>query len=387
MTALTHAADGAATRTARPRVPFANLRAQFAQVRDEALEALTEVAESGAYVLGPRVDAFEHAFAAAHQVKHCVAVSTGTAALHLALVAAGVGPGDEVITVPMTFVATSWAVSYCGARPVFVDVHPLTSTMDPDQVAGRITPRTRAILPVHLYGQPADLGPLREIADRRGVPLIEDAAQAHLATYRGRPVGGTGLAAAFSFFPGKNLGACGEGGAVVTNDDGVAARVRALRDHAQAQRYHHTELGFNYRMDAIQGAILGVKLRHLAGWTERRRALADRYLHQLRGRGLELPYRRPDREHAWHLFVVRHPDRDRLRAALEAQGIQTGLHYPIPVHLQQAYRALGHGPGDFPVAERIGRECMTLPLYPEMTDEQQDAVVEALVAATNKEEQ
>lgn len=387
MTALTHAADGAATRTARPRVPFANLRAQFAQVRDEALEALTEVAESGAYVLGPRVDAFEHAFAAAHQVKHCVAVSTGTAALHLALVAAGVGPGDEVITVPMTFVATSWAVSYCGARPVFVDVHPLTSTMDPDQVAGRITPRTRAILPVHLYGQPADLGPLREIADRRGVPLIEDAAQAHLATYRGRPVGGTGLAAAFSFFPGKNLGACGEGGAVVTNDDGVAARVRALRDHAQAQRYHHAELGFNYRMDAIQGAILGVKLRHLAGWTERRRALADRYLHQLRGRGLELPYRRPDREHAWHLFVVRHPDRDRLRAALEAQGIQTGLHYPIPVHLQQAYRALGHGPGDFPVAERIGRECMTLPLYPEMTDEQQDAVVEALVAATNKEEQ
>ena len=325
--------------------------------------------------------AFERAFADAHRVRHCVGVNTGTSALHLALLAAGVGPGDEVLTVPMTFVATSWAISYCGAKPVFADVDPLTGTMDPDQAADRITPRTRAILPVHLYGQPADMAPLLDLARRRGVPLIEDAAQAHLATYRGQPVGGLGLAAGFSFYPGKNLGALGEGGAVVTDDDALAARMRALRDHAQTQRYHHAEVGFNYRMDAIQGAVLGIKLRHLARWTERRRALADRYLAALHDLPLDLPYARPDREHVWHLFVVRHPNRDQIRAELEGRGIQTGLHYPVPVHLQPAYRDLGHEPGDFPVAERVGRECFTLPLYPEMTDEQQDAVIAALADA------
>ena len=325
--------------------------------------------------------AFEQAFAAAHGVKHCIGVNTGTSALHLALLTAGVGPGDEVITVPMTFVATSWAISYCSANPVFVDVDPATYTMDPDRVAKRITPRTKAIMPVHLYGQPADLAPLRAIADHYGVPLIEDAAQAHLATYRGKPVGGFGQAAGFSFYPGKNLGACGEGGAVVTDDDNIAARMRALRDHAQTQRYHHAEIGFNYRMDAMQGAVLGIKFKHLARWTERRRFLAERYLHLLRDLPLDLPLVRPDCEPVWHLFVVLHPERDRIRAALEARGIQTGLHYPIPVHLQPAYRHLGHTPGDFPVAERVGRECFTLPLYPEMTEAQQDAVIAALAEA------
>jgi dTDP-4-amino-4,6-dideoxygalactose transaminase len=324
------------------------------------------------------VTAFEEAFAAAHGVGHCIGVNTGTSALHLALIAAGVGPGDEVITVPMTFVATSWAISYCGARPVFVDVDPATYTMDPDRVADRITPRTKAIMPVHLYGQPADLGPLREVADRHGIPLIEDAAQAHLAAYQGKPVGGFGLAAGFSFYPGKNLGACGEAGAVVTNDDALAARMRALRDHAQTQRYHHAEIGFNYRMDAIQGAVLGIKFKHLARWTERRRHLAARYLTALRDLPLDLPQVAAGRDPVWHLFVVLHPDRDRVRAALEDRGIQTGLHYPVPVHLQPAYRHLGHQPGDFPVAERVGRECLTLPLYPEMTEDQQDAVVAAL---------
>ncbi len=362
----------------RVRVPFADLRAQFAQVRDEALEALAEVAESGGYVLGPRVAAFEEAFAAAHGVRHCIGVNTGTSALHLALLAAGVRPGDEVVTVPMTFVATSWAISYCGARPVFVDVDPATYTMDPNQVADRITPRTKAIMPVHLYGQPCDLGPLKELADRHGVALIEDAAQAHLATYRGKPVGGFGFATGFSFYPGKNLGACGEGGAVVTDDDAAAARMRALRDHAQTQRYHHAEVGFNYRMDAMQGAVLGIKMKHIARWTERRQQLAERYLSILRDLPLDLPCVRADRTHVWHLFVALRPDRDRVRAALEELGVQTGLHYPVPVHLQPAYKDLGHKPGDFPVAERVGRECFTLPLFPEMTEEQQDAVAAAL---------
>ena len=359
-------------------VPFSNMRAQFAQFRSEVLSALAEVAESGGYILGPHVAAFEDAFAAAHNVKHCVAVNTGTSALHLALIAAGVGSGDEVITVPMTFVATSWAISYCGATPVFVDVDPATYTMDPEKVSARISRRTKAIMPVHLYGQPADLSPLRDIADRHGIALVEDAAQAHLATYRGRPVGRFGFAAGFSFYPGKNLGACGEGGAVVTNDDAAATRMRALRDHAQTQRYHHAEIGFNYRMDAMQGAVLGIKMKHLARWTARRRELAERYLMLLRDLPIDLPCERADRESVWHLFVVLHPERDRIRAELESRGIQTGLHYPIPVHLQPAYQSLGHEAGDFPVSERIGRECFTLPLFPEMTEDQQDIVVGVL---------
>jgi dTDP-4-amino-4,6-dideoxygalactose transaminase len=354
------------------------MRAQVAQIRSEVVDALVEVVDSGGYVLGPKVTAFESAFAAAHLVKHCIGVNTGTSALHLALIASGVGAGDEVITVPMTFIATSWAISYCGAMPVYVDVDPATYTMDPGRVAAKVSRRTKAIMPVHLYGQPADLEPLRAVAAEHGIALIEDAAQAHLAAYRGRPVGGFGRAAGFSFYPGKNLGACGEGGAVVTNDDETAARMRALRDHAQTQRYHHAEIGFNYRMDAVQGAVLGVKMRHIARWTARRRELAERYLTLLCGLPLDLPCVRDDCEPAWHLFVVRHPDRDRIRAELEDRGIQTGLHYPIPVHLQPAYRGLGYGPGDFPVAERIARECFTLPLFPEMTGEQQDAVVEAI---------
>jgi dTDP-4-amino-4,6-dideoxygalactose transaminase len=257
-------------------------------------------------------------------------------------------------------------------------VDPATYTMDPNQVEAKITPRTKAILPVHLYGQPADLGALLYIGRRHGIALIEDAAQAHLAAYQGRPVGGFGWAAGFSFYPGKNLGACGEGGAVVTNDDEMAARMRALRDHAQTKRYHHAEIGFNYRMDAMQGAVLGIKMKHIARWTANRRKLAERYLTLLGDLPLGLPRVRADCEPVWHLFVVLHPERDRIRADLEDRGIQTGLHYPIPLHLQPAYQELGHEPGDFPVAERIARECFTLPLFPEMTDEQQDAVVAAL---------
>lgn len=360
------------------RVPFSDMRAQFALVRSEVMEALAEVAESGGYILGEHVRAFEAAFAAAHDVKHCIGVNTGTSALHLALIAAGVGSGDEVITVPMTFIATSWAISYCGATPVFVDVDPASYTMDPERVTAKISRRTKAIMPVHLYGQPADLAPLRAIAEHHGIPLIEDAAQAHLATYRGRSVGRFGFAAGFSFYPGKNLGACGEGGAVVTNDDKAAARMRALRDHAQTQRYHHAEIGFNYRMDAMQGAVLGIKMKHIDRWTARRRQLAGRYLTLLRDLPIDLPRVRDNCQPVWHLFVVLHSERDRIRAELESRGIQTGLHYPTPVHLQPAYQSLGYEAGDFPVSERVARECFTLPLYPEMTEEQQDSVVEAL---------
>ena len=362
----------------RPAVPFMDLKAQFRTVRDEVLPAIEEAAADAAFILGPRVAEFEDAFAAYVGANHCVAVNSGTSALHLALLAAGVGPGDEVITVPMTFVATSWAISYCGATAVYVDVDPVTYTMDPGQVEARITPRTKAILPVHLYGQPADLGALLYISRRHGIPLIEDAAQAHGATYYGRPAGSLGQSGCFSFYPGKNLGAFGGGGAVVTDDPARAARMRVLRDHAQPTRYVHTELGFNYRMDGLQGAVLRIKLNYLTDWTARRVELAARYRDRLAGLPLGLPAVGPDRTHVWHLFVVRHPDRDRVRAALADRNIQTGLHYPTPVHLQPAYSHLGYNPGDFPVTEQVARECLSLPLFPEMTDEQQDAVVAAV---------
>jgi dTDP-4-amino-4,6-dideoxygalactose transaminase len=362
-------------------VPFLDLKVQFTGLRDEVLVALAEVAESACYVLGPRVQEFEAAFAQFTGAKHCVALNSGTSALHLALIAAGVGPGDEVIAPAMTFVATAWAIRYVGATPVFADVDSQTYTLDPEQVERRITPRTRAILPVHLYGQPANLASLSAVAAKRGITLIEDAAQAHAATFQGRHVGSFGLCGCFSFYPGKNLGAYGEGGAVVTNDDEAARRIRSLRDHAQRQRYCHEELGFNYRMDAFQGAVLAIKLKHLAAWTAARRGLADRYRTELAEMGLNVPFVAADREHAWHLFVLLHENRDQIRAALAERNIQTGLHYPIPVHLQPAFRDLGHCEGDFPVSERIGRECLSLPMFPEMTDLQQSAVIEALAEA------
>lgn len=368
-----------------PPVPFLDLGAQYADLRTEICQALQEVAESSVYILGPKVAAFERAFADYLGVRHCVGVNSGTSALHLALLGAGVGPGDEVITVPMTFIATSWAISYVGATPVFVDVDPATRTMDVAQVEKQITRRTRALLPVHLYGQPADMGPLLDISQRHGIPLVEDAAQAHGARYQGRAAGSFGLCGCFSFYPGKNLGACGEGGAVVTNDDAIAARLRALRDHAQGQRYHHDEIGFNYRMDAFQGAVLQIKLKYLERWTAARCRVAERYSELLAGLPIQLPAQASGRRHVWHLYVTLLAARDRVRQKLEARGIHTGLHYPIPLHLQKAYRHLGYQEGDFPVAERIGRECLTLPLFPEMTPQQQDVVAEAVRTIVREE--
>jgi dTDP-4-amino-4,6-dideoxygalactose transaminase len=362
----------------RTPVPFMDLKGQFARLRAEVLPVLEEVAAGAGYVLGPKVAEFEQAFASFIGARHCVGVNSGTSALHLALIAAGVGAGDEVLTVPMTFIATSWAISYVGAKPVFVDVDPETYTMDVSKVKARLTPKTRAILPVHLYGQPADLGPLLELSRKYGIPLIEDAAQAHGATYGSQFAGALGQSGCFSFYPGKNLGAYGEAGAVVTNDGVIAARLRSLRDHAQEKRYHHNELGFNYRMDAFQGAVLNIKLKYVNAWTARRRELADRYHELLSDLPLKLPVAVAGRGHVWHLYVVLHAERERIRRELEAAGIQTGLHYPIPLHLQKAYQHLGYLEGDFPAAERVGRECLTLPLFPEMTDAQQDAVVSAL---------
>lgn len=361
-----------------PTVGVVDLRTQFEMLREEVTQALREVAESTLYSQGPKVAEFERDFAEFVGAKHCVGVNSGTSALHLALIAAGVGSGDEVITVPMTFIATTWAVSYVGAQPVFVDVDPRTYNLDVDQVERQITRKTRAILPVHLYGQPVDLEPLLQLSEKYGIPLVEDAAQAHGARYFGQHVGTFGQSGCFSFYPGKNLGAYGEGGAVVTNDDGVAARLRSLRNHAQDTRYYHDEIGFNYRMDSFQGAVLSIKLRYLEEWTERRRLLAARYKELLADLPLQLPYEAPDRRHVWHLFVVLHPQRDLIRQKLEAHGIVTSLHYPVPVHLQKAYRHLRYREGDFPVSERIARECLSLPMFPEMTLQQQDRVVEAL---------
>ena len=366
------------TQMTQTNVPFLDLQAQYRSIREELIAALTDVADSTRYVLGPAVADFEQEFATYMGAEHCVAVNSGTSALHLALIAAGVEAGDEVITVPMTFVATTWAITYVGAKPVFVDVDPVHYTMDPAQVEASITERTKAILPVHLYGQSAALEPLLAIGAAHGIPVIEDAAQAHGASYQGQPVGHQGLVGCFSFYPGKNLGAMGEGGAITTNDAAVARRIAALRDHAQGERYHHDELGFNYRMDAFQGAALGVKLRHLESWIEGRRQAASRYNELLGDLPVQLPVEASDNRHVWHLYVILHPERDRIQAQLGERGVSTGLHYPIPVHLQQAYDDLGHRPGDFPVAEQVAAQCLSLPMYPELTASQQHVVAEAL---------
>ena len=363
-------------------IPFVDLKRQYAAICDEVQQAIQGVLDQCAFASGPAVAAFEAEFARYCGVRHCIGVNSGTSALHLALIASGVGPGDEVITVPMTFVATAWAISYVGARPVFVDIEPDAFTIDINQVERAITSRTRAILPVHLYGQMAQLDPLLEICDRHGLALIEDAAQAHGAMYYGRRAGALGRVGCFSFYPSKNLGAYGEGGAITTNDDAIAARVRSLRDHAQTERYRHEELGFNYRMDGLQGAVLSVKLRHLEGWNATRRQVATRYRTLLSDTPLALPEEAEGRHHVWHLYVVRHAERNRLQQALAKAGIATGLHYSIPVHLQPAYAALGYRVGDFPVTERVAQQCLSLPIYPELSKKEQEHIAQILKQAS-----
>jgi len=360
-------------------IPFLDLKAQYKSIKGEIDAAVLSVLGSAQYVLGDEVAAFEREFSAYCGTKHAIAVNTGTSALHLALLAAGVGPGDEVVTVPFTFVASVAAICYIGARPVFVDVDPVTLTMDPERLEGAITARTKAILPVHLYGQMADMDAIGEIAARHGIPVIEDACQAHGAEYRHRRAGSIGLSGCFSFYPGKNLGACGEGGIVVTDDDAQMETIRMLRDWGQQRRYHHVLKGYNYRMDGIQGAILRVKLRHLEDWTEARRKHARHYSSLLAGsRHVQTPTEATGRRHVYHIYAVRSPDRDGLQRSLQAEGIQTGLHYPIPVHLQPAYADLGHSVGDFPVSEAAACEVLSLPIYPEMTPQAVESVVVAV---------
>jgi len=360
------------------KVPYLDLQAQYQGIKDEIKDALNNVLDTNAYILGPDVKAFEDEFATYCEAQHCIATNSGTSALHLALLAGGIGPGDEVITVPFTFVATVAAILYAGATPVLIDIQPASFTMDPANIEAAITPRTRAIMPVHLYGQAADMDPILEIAKRHNLLVIEDAAQAHGAEYNGRRVGAIGDIGCFSFYPGKNLGAYGEGGAVTTNNAEYDHKIRVLRDWGQEKKYHHSMIGYNYRRDGLQRAILRVKLRRLEEWTEARRACAARYDAELEGVAIVRPPVMPYARHVYHTYTFRTDRRDALQVALQEQGIATGVHYPIPVHLQEGYAGLGYSAGDFPEAERAAREVLSLPIYPELSTEQQDMVVAAV---------
>jgi dTDP-4-amino-4,6-dideoxygalactose transaminase len=363
-------------------VPYLDLRAQARSLGPELHAAVANVLDSGNYVLGEPVETFERAFAAYCGVRHAVALNSGTSALHLALLAAGVRPGDEVVTVSMTFVATVAAILYVGAVPRFVDIDPERGTMDPRLLEAALTPRTRAIIPVHLHGRVADMAPIVEIARVHGLVVIEDAAQAHGAQYGGQPAGSLGDMACFSFYPAKNLGACGEGGALVTDYDVLASRVRTLREWGQREKYIHTVHGFNFRMDAIQGAILNVKLPQLKSWTESRCQVARRYDANLLSIGLRGPQSGPPGEHVYHVYAIRAADRDRIKKELSEARIATGIHYPIPVHLQPAYAEFGHTPGDFPATESFAAETLSLPIFPELSMAQIDRVCDVLEQVT-----
>jgi dTDP-4-amino-4,6-dideoxygalactose transaminase len=365
----------------RPVVPFLDLKAQHEQVKPQIDAAVMRVIDSAQFVLGPEVAAFEERFAAYCGVKYCAALNSGTSALHLALIAAGIGPGDEVITVSMTFVATTAAILYCGAKPVFVDVDPNTWTMDPNLIEAAITPRTKAILPVHLHGLMADMDPIMELARRHDLVVIEDAAQSHGAEYKGRRAGSIGDIGCFSFYPGKNLGAYGEGGAVVTNNPDLARKVALLRDWGQESKYNHVVAGYNYRMDGIQGAVLNVKMQYIEAWTEARRRVAADYDRLLAKSGYNRPASPSHCRHVYHVYAVALSHRDDVQKTLQAEGIATGIHYPVPVHLQKAYADLKYKPGDFPVTESLAGRFLSLPIYAELRPEQVLEVVLALEKA------
>ena len=360
------------------KVPYFDLKMQTSAIRGELERAIATQLDDCSFCLGPAVAQFEKSFATYCDASHAVGFNSGTSALHVALRILNAKPGDEVITTPMTFVATSWAIVYTGAIPVFVDVDPLTANIDPAKVEAAITPRTIAVMPVHLYGQPCDLDPLLEVCRKHSLPLIEDAAQAHGARYKGRKIGTFGAMSGFSFYPGKNLGACGEAGALVTNSEAFAKRAKALREHGSTERYYHDEIGYNYRMEGIQGAVLNVKLAHLDTWTKRRREIAHRYHEKLKGLPLTLPIEPDYAESVYHLYVIRHPERDQIREHLTKCDVGSALHYPLPVHLQKCFDYLGHKKGDFPGAEMVADQCLSLPIYPELTDEQVDYAADSL---------
>jgi len=363
-------------------VPFLNLRAAHDPIKAEILSAIQEVIESSAFAGGSFVARFDQEFAAFCQTKHSIGLGSGTEALWLPLLALGVGHGDEVITVPSTFMATAEAITYCGAKPVFIDIDEQTYTMDPALLERAITPRTKAIIPVHLFGQVADMDPIMEIARRHGIPVIEDACQAHGAEYKGRRAGSIGIAGAFSFYPGKNLGAMGEAGAVTTNDSALKARIETLRDHGQHKKYHHSMVGWNARMDGMQAAVLSIKLKRLEDGNAARRANAEHYHSLLSTENkLCLPRENDDRKHVYHLYSVRTQNRDAVIEALAKRSIACGIHYPIPVHLQEAYKELGLGKGSFPVSEKCAEEFISLPMFPELNKDQIELVAQELKVA------
>lgn len=360
------------------QIPLVDLQAQYNSIQKEIDEAIRRVVESTQFIMGPDVAAFEQAFAAWCGVENCIGVGSGTAALEMALRALGIGQGDEVITVAHTFIATAEAISAVGAKPVFVDIDPLTYNLDPNAFESAITPLTRAVMPVHLYGQPADMTRITAIAEQHGIVVIEDAAQAHGATWAGKAVGELGDVGCFSFYPGKNLGAYGDAGALVTNRSDVAVKARAYRNHGRQSKYLHDTIGYGHRIDTIQAAVLHAKLPFLSGWTEARRRLASRYDELLSTSGVVLPYVALEANPVWHLYVIRTGERDELLKELERKGIGAGIHYPTPLHLQPAYAGLGYRVGDLKVTEAVAETCLSLPIFPEMTDEQQYQVVDAV---------
>jgi len=359
-------------------IQLVDLKAQYDTIRDEITEAIQSVIESSAFVGGNAVREFEKEFAAYCDVKACVGVGNGTDAIYLVLRALGVGAGDEVITVAHTFIATSEAISMTGARPVFIDIKEDTMLMDPDLLEAAITPHTKAIIPVHLYGQPCEMDSIIEIAERHGLKVIEDAAQAHGARWRGRRVGSIGDAACFSFYPGKNLGAFGDAGAVVSNDEDLIERVRMFANHGRLEKYTHKLEGVNSRLDGLQAAILRVKLRHLDEWNESRRRHADYYMERLAFPDVILPVVSKSAQPVWHLFVVRTAERERLQAQLKNDGVATGIHYPVPLHVQPAYEQMAIPPGALPITEGVAKQVVSLPMYPELTEEHIDSVCSAL---------
>lgn len=362
-------------------VPFLDLKAHHAPLRAEFLSALAEVIDTGAFASGPFVAAFEKEFAAFCGAPYAIGVGSGTDALWLSLLALGVGPGDEVITVSSTFMATAEAISYTGARPVFVDIDEATYTMDPALLERAITPRTKAVIPVHLFGQTADMDPILDVASRHGLPVVEDACQAHGAEYKGRKAGTMGVTGCFSFYPGKNLGAFGEAGAIVTANDQLRRKVLALRDHGQHKKYYHSMIGWNGRMDGFQGAILRVKLKHLDRNNELRRLHAAAYDKALAGvESVITPREAFYGRHVYHIYAIRVPDRDKIIAQLASRGVNCGIHYPVPVHLQEAYDHLCVRRGSLPVTERCAEEFLSLPMFPELTDDQISTVVQELRA-------
>jgi dTDP-4-amino-4,6-dideoxygalactose transaminase len=360
------------------KIPFVNLDRQYDALRDEIATAIGQVLDSKAFILGPYVEKFEREFAAFHDTKHAIGCSSGTSAISLAVEALGIGGGDEVVTVGHTFAASAGAIRHAGAVPVFIDIEPAAYTMDVGAIEAAITSRTKAIMPVHIYGTPCDMPGIGEIAKRRGIAVIEDAAQAHGATIGGRKIGGFGAAATFSFYPGKNLGAYGDAGAVVTNDDALAERIRKLRDHGRMSKYLHDVIGYNHRIDGIQGAILSVKLKYLAAWNERRRAVAARYDAAFRPRGFKTIEPPSGTESVYHLYVVEVSNRDVVQHALADRGIATGVHYPVPLNKQPAF-APWSGDAPLPVTERIVPRIVSLPICAEITNGEQDQVIAAFL--------